>query len=88
MDIITWINNAVTKDIGFQLSKFSTNKVAWDFLANLCMIIMPKNIKYKDKCELFTKVTILFKILYQIKMWDKLAFVEPTKLQANEAFFK
>lgn len=52
------------------------------------MIIMPKNIKYKDKYELFTKVTILFKILYQIKMWDKLAFVEPTKLQANEAFFK
>ena len=33
MDIITWINNAVTKDIGFQLSKFSTTKFAWNFLA-------------------------------------------------------
>lgn len=34
--IITWINNAITQGIGFQLLKFSA-KTAWDFLVNLYM---------------------------------------------------
>lgn len=33
--MIAWINNAVTQDITFQLSKFSTAKAVSDFLANL-----------------------------------------------------
>ena len=37
MKIITWINNAITQDIGFQSLKFLTTEAACDFLADLYM---------------------------------------------------